>query len=67
MAEEYSDRVDLIFTPLYERVAATNLVLVKSDMHQMIGYFSGHITTADGERIDFDRLNGCAEEHNTLW
>ncbi|MEA4896115.1 MAG: DUF2804 domain-containing protein [Oscillospiraceae bacterium] len=62
-----SDCVDLIFTPLYERVAATNMLLVKSDMHQMIGYFSGHIVTSEGERIEFDRLNGCAEEHNTVW
>ncbi len=62
-----SDSVNLVFTPLYERIANTNLVLVKSEMHQMIGYFTGNITTADGEKIEIDHLNGCAEEHNTLW
>ena len=62
-----SDSVDLVFFPMYERVADTNLVLVKSDMHQMIGHFSGYIKTADGEKIEFEHLNGCAEEHNTLW
>ncbi len=63
----HSDSVDLVFYPMYERVADTNFVLIKSDMHQMIGHFAGHIKTADGERIDIDKLIGCAEEHNTIW
>lgn len=62
-----TDCIDLVFTPIYERIAATNLGLVKSDMHQMIGHFAGYIRTADGERIDIDKLQGCAEEHNTKW
>lgn len=62
-----TDSVDLVFYPMYERVAATNLVLIRSDMHQMIGHFSGYIKTESGERIEIDNLTGCAEEHNTVW
>jgi len=62
-----SDSVDLTFYPIYERVAATNFAVIKSDMHQMIGHFAGYIKTADGEKIDIEHLTGCAEEHNTVW
>ncbi len=62
-----TDRVDLVFTPMYERIAATNLLIIKTDMHQMIGHYSGYIRDENGEKIEIDRLVGCAEEHNTLW
>ena len=62
-----TDDVELVFTPMYERVAATNFVIIKSDMHQMIGHFNGHITTDEGEKIEIVDLIGCAEEHNTKW
>jgi hypothetical protein len=62
-----TSRVDLIFVPFYERIAKSNLVVIKSDLHQVIGYFSGVIETDDGEIITIDSMLGCAEDHFAKW
>lgn len=67
LTSEGTDNVSLRFTPVYERIAATNVLVVKTDMHQMIGHYSGYIRDESGEKIEIDGLLGCAEEHNTLW
>lgn len=61
------DQVDLTFEPFFERVARTDVLIVRSEVHQMIGRFSGTIVTADGERIAIDRMIGWAEEHRARW
>jgi hypothetical protein len=60
-------RLDLTFTPFVERVAATNLLLIASKVHQLFGRYSGHIVADDGERIAVDGLVGFAEEHHARW
>ena len=35
--------VNLTFTPVYERVAKTDLAILKSEVHQMIGHFNGEL------------------------
>jgi hypothetical protein len=62
-----SDRVDLVFTPCYDRLALSNLLIVKSEVHQMIGHFSGRIKTDSGEIINIEKFPGCAEEHFGRW
>lgn len=62
-----SDRVDLVFNPFYERIARTNLILIKSEVHQMVGHFSGVIRTDDGDIIKVDNLPGCSEDHLGKW
>lgn len=62
-----TDCVDLSFVPFYERIAKTNFLIVKSEMHQMVGHFSGHITTQTGERLTVAGLLGCAEDHFARW
>lgn len=64
---EQTGRVNLVFTPVYQRVAKTNFVVLKSIVNQMIGYFSGTITTDDDEIIDIERFIGGAEEHFGKW
>jgi hypothetical protein len=59
--------IDLTFTPFMERVAASNLWLIRSEVHQMFGHYNGHFTTADGERITVDNLVGWAEDHIARW
>jgi hypothetical protein len=59
--------IDLTFTPFMERVAASNLWLIRSEVHQMFGHYNGHFTTADGERITVDNLIGWAEDHIARW
>jgi len=62
-----SDQVDLRFEPFFERVARTDALVIRSEVHQMIGRFSGAVTTADGERIAIDQMVGWAEEHHARW
>lgn len=59
--------VSVTFTPLFERAAASNVLVVRSEVHQMIGTFSGHIVTDDGELIEIENLQGWAEEHYARW
>jgi hypothetical protein len=60
-------RVDLRFTPFYERVAASNLVVLRSTVHQLIGRFNGTVVTDDGEAIEVSDAIGWAEEHFAKW
>ncbi|MEW6106135.1 MAG: DUF2804 domain-containing protein [Bacillota bacterium] len=64
---EVSGRVNLTFRPFFERVARTNLVVVGSEMHQLIGRFSGTVITDDGEVVSVKDLVGWAEEHVARW
>ncbi len=59
--------VDLVMTPFYERVAKSNLGIIVSEVHQMIGRFSGRIKTADGSFIEIDNLLGTIEDHFGKW
>jgi hypothetical protein len=60
-------RVDLEFCPFFERVARTDLKVLRSEVHQMFGRYSGHVITDSGERIDIEDLVGFAEEHHAKW
>jgi len=62
-----TDRVDLVFTPFFERIDTTDLLVVKSEIHQLIGHFSGTIKTENGETITIENLTGCSEEHYGRW
>jgi len=60
-------RVDLEFVPFLDRAAATNLLLITSQVHQMFGRYYGTVRTDDGDRIHLDGLVGFAEEHRARW
>lgn len=62
-----TDAIDLTFVPFYERVAKSNIGVVKSKVHQMIGNYSGTITTGSGEKITIENLKGCIEDHYGKW
>lgn len=64
---EHSEQVFLTFTPMFERTAATKAVIVRSEVHQMIGTYSGRVVTNDGEEILIDSLLGWAEDHRASW
>lgn len=64
---EISDRVNLTFNPIYDRVAKTNALILKSTVHQIIGEFYGEIKDQDGEIINIKALRGSAEEHYAKW
>jgi hypothetical protein len=60
-------RVDLTFTPFFERVAKTDVKLIYSEVHQMFGRYNGSAQTEDGEVIEIKDLVGFAEEHHARW
>lgn len=60
-------RLDLTFTPSLERVAKTNLLLIRSEVHQLFGRYAGAIVADNGETIQIDGLIGFAEEHHARW
>lgn len=62
-----SDRLDITFTPSIERTARTNLVLIRSEVHQMFGTYSGTAVDDRGRTIDLDSVPGWAEEHRARW
>ena len=61
------ERLKLDFTPFTERVAKTNLGIIFSEVHQMLGMYSGTVRTDEGVIIKIDNLIGFAEEHQARW
>jgi len=62
-----SGRVCLEFRPLLERVAATNALVVRSQVHQLFGHYTGHVVADGGERLSVGGLAGWTEEHVARW
>ena len=62
-----TDRVDLQFEPFYERIARTDALVIRSEVHQMIGRFSGTLHTGDDNLIPIKNAIGWAEDHHARW
>jgi hypothetical protein len=60
-------RVDLLFRPAVERVARLNALLLRSEVHQLFGSWSGQALTDAGEPLAIEALPGFAEEHRARW
>src|SRR3990172_1165694 len=60
---ERSERIDLRFEPVFERVARTNLLLLRSEGHQMIGRYSGAVVPDEGGPVQIEGLLGWVEQH----
>ncbi|GAA0740008.1 DUF2804 domain-containing protein [Clostridium oceanicum] len=64
---EISDKVNLQFHPLYDRISKTKFLILGSKVHQIIGEFSGYIRNKKEEKILIENIKGIAEEHNARW
>ncbi len=62
-----SERVSLRFVPFFERAARTDLMLFKSDVHQLIGRFSGTLVPEGGEAVRVAEMVGWVEQHEARW
>lgn len=62
-----SDRVDLVFTPFYDRVAAMNFLVVASRTHQCFGHYPGWLVDDAGTRIRVENVVGWAEDVHNPW
>lgn len=60
-------RLDLVFTPFFERVAKTDLKILASEVHQMFGKYNGFAVTDQGDKVEIKDLIGWAEEHHAKW
>jgi len=61
-----SDTVDLKFAPFFEKKSKLNLIVLKTDGHQMFGKFTGTVKI-ESRTIDFNDFTGWAEESISLW
>lgn len=61
------ERLNLTFTPFFERVAKTDVKILNSEVHQMFGKYNGLLMAEDGEKINIENLIGFAEEHHARW
>lgn len=60
-------RLQLSFTPFYERRAQTNVGLIASDVHQLFGHYDGFVLRHDGSKYEINHLLGAIEEHMAKW
>ena len=60
-------RLDLTFTPFHDRVARTNLAVIRSEVHQMFGRYNGWAVRDNGQSVAIHDLIGFAEEHQARW
>jgi len=64
---KFSDRVLLTFHPFFEQVSKTDVRLVKSETHQLVGYYNGKVKLDDGTTLIIQQMLGCVEEHEAKW
>ncbi|MEF9876858.1 MAG: DUF2804 domain-containing protein [Gordonibacter sp.] len=55
------NRLDLVFTPLLDRVDAMDFALIRTDQHQVFGRFDGTVVLDDGSPFKVAGLPGSAE------
>lgn len=60
-------RLGLTFTPFFERVASSNLLVITSEVHQLFGMYNGFVVDNSGKKITVSNIIGWAEEHHARW
>lgn len=60
-------RVDLVFTPVFDRYFNFDRLIVLSREHQLFGHFNGEIVSESGKRIAVERVFGWVEEVARRW
>lgn len=63
----HGERVDLTFTPFYDKVSSMNLVILAGSTHQCFGHYAGWMLDDSGTRIPVDALLGFAEAVHNRW
>ena len=60
-------RLELVFTPFFHRPSKVNLLLIKTEAHQMFGRYKGRLLCDSGEKYEVADLVGWAEHHHARW
>ncbi|HRE03066.1 MAG TPA: DUF2804 family protein, partial [Ilumatobacteraceae bacterium] len=56
-----------VLTPRYDKHSGADAGEFASETHQVFGTFTGFVVTDDGERVEFDAIQGFAEEARQRW
>jgi len=64
---ESSNAVDMTFSPFFVRIATTNVKVVQTEVHQLVGYFNGKVQLLDGSILHIRNMIGSSEEHIAKW
>ena len=59
-------KIDMIFTPIIDRNAAMDVIVLKSIQHQVFGRFTGTIEV-ENQKIEFKDMLGFAEKVKNCW
>lgn len=62
----HGSTLEVEFTPFWDRVSDTELLVISTHGHQCFGTFSGW-AQVDGRRVAFEGLEGWAEEVRNRW
>ncbi len=62
-----SERVDLTFTPVYDKVGRLHVGVAASVVDQCFGSYQGRIVPDDGVELEVDGIPGWAEEATWRW
>ena len=60
-------RLDLTFTPIFDRASKTDAKVICSDQHQVFGKFNGLVMLDDGSKIRLNDFLGFAEKVFNKW
>ncbi|MEW6526179.1 MAG: DUF2804 domain-containing protein [Spirochaetota bacterium] len=60
-------RLSLTFSPFFERIATSNLLVITSEVHQLFGIYNGFVIDNSGKKIQVTNIIGWAEEHHARW
>ncbi len=60
-------RLDMIFIPLLDRASDTNVLIIRSNQHQVFGRYSGTAILDDGTKLTFKDKLGFAEKVFNKW
>ncbi|MCB0978606.1 MAG: DUF2804 domain-containing protein [Acidimicrobiales bacterium] len=59
--------LDVTLTPAHDRHSKANAVVLATEVHQVFGRWSGHVTDDSGTRYDVEGILGFAEESVSRW
>ena len=60
-------RFEMDFQPLIDRYSKFNLLIIKSEQHQVFGHFTGKVVLDSGQELRINRFLGFAEDVYNRW
>lgn len=60
-------RFDMAFLPFMDRASDTNVLLIRSNQHQVFGKFTGTAVLDDGTVLNVEGITGFAEKVSNKW